>query len=148
MPPSIPTVPLKDERAITAIAFSTGSALSKKDATASVIQALEGGFDRVDTAQAYHNEVEEALRQAFGKSSGYYGDEKVDPEGQTLGKLGREDIRVTTKYGLGLPSVGLYLIHNPQVAPDILKTWPGLESTHAHGKTEYVRNIFCALQQL
>ncbi|KAG8697170.1 hypothetical protein FRC08_006693 [Ceratobasidium sp. 394] len=155
MSPSVPTVPLNDKRAIPTIAFGTGSALRGKNATAFVVQALDGGFNHIDTAQAYRNEesVGEALRQAFGKLPRPHGGEKLDLEGQTLGKVGREDIWVTTKYGgdgnaeealdlslkkLGLPSVDLYLIHNPRVAPDILKTWSELESARAHGKAKSI----------
>ncbi|KAG8685917.1 hypothetical protein FRC09_014464, partial [Ceratobasidium sp. 395] len=155
MSPSIPTVPLNDKRAIPAIAFGTGSALFGKDATTAVVQALEGGFSHIDTAQAYRNEesVGEALRQAFGKSYAPYEDEKIDVEGQTLGSFRREDIWVTTKYGgsgnaedaldcslekLGLPSVDLYLIHQPRWAPDLLKTWSELESAHVHGKAKSI----------
>ncbi|KAG8767460.1 hypothetical protein FRC12_006227 [Ceratobasidium sp. 428] len=99
MSPSIPTVPLNDKRAIPAIAFGTGSALFGNDATTAVVQALEGGFNHIDTAQAYRNEesVGEALRQAFGKSYAPYGDEKIDVEGQTLGAFRREDIWITTQ---------------------------------------------------
>ncbi|KAF8746729.1 Aldo kereductase, partial [Rhizoctonia solani] len=150
----IPTLPLNDKRAIPAIAFGTGSALFGKDATAYVVQAIEGGFNHVDTAQVYQNEesVGEALRQAFGEAE-LVGNDKVDVEKQKLGKLVRDDIWVTTKYGghidaeealdislkkLGLSYVDLYLIHWPHFAPDILKTWSELERAHAHGKAKQV----------
>jgi diketogulonate reductase-like aldo/keto reductase len=95
---SIPTLPLNDKRAIPAIAFGTGTALFGKNATAYVAQAIEGGFNHIDTAQIYRNEesVGEALCQAFGE---IVGDEKVDIEKQKHGKLTRDDIWVTTKYG-------------------------------------------------
>ncbi|CAE6483228.1 unnamed protein product [Rhizoctonia solani] len=150
----IPTLPLNDKRAIPAIAFGTGTALYGKDATAYVTQAIRGGFNHIDTAQIYKNEesVGEALRQAFGEtptveSAG------VDIEKQKLGKLTREDIWVTTKYGggidaedaldislnkLGLSYVDLYLIHWPQFAPDIPKTWSELERAQDHGKARSI----------
>lgn len=101
MAPSIPTLPLNDKRAIPAIAFGTGTALFGRDATAYVVQALEGGFNHIDTAQVYRNEesVGEALREAFKKEKGSVVDEKGDVEGQTIGKVARDEIWVTTKYG-------------------------------------------------
>ncbi|KAG9120381.1 hypothetical protein FRC07_004148 [Ceratobasidium sp. 392] len=155
MSPSIPTIPLNDKRSIPSIAFGTGSALYGKDATTYVAQALEGGFNHIDTAQAYRNEesVGEALHRAFGRVCRLNGDEKIDIEGQTLDKIRREDIWVTTKYNgsgnaeealdislkkLGLPFVDLYLIHQPRWAPNPLKTWAEFESAHAHGKAKSI----------
>jgi diketogulonate reductase-like aldo/keto reductase len=99
----IPTLPLNDKRAIPAIGFGTGTALYGKDATGYVVQAIEGGFNHIDTAQMYQNEesVGEALREVFRKGEkAPFRDEKVDLElGQPVGKIRREDIWVTTKYG-------------------------------------------------
>ncbi|KAL5632402.1 hypothetical protein ACGC1H_005384 [Rhizoctonia solani] len=150
----IPTLPLNDKRAVPAIAFGTGTALFGKDATGYVLQAIEGGFNHIDTAQVYQNEesVGEAIRQAFGETT-VVGRDGVDIEKQKLGKLVREDIWVTTKYGgeidaeealdislkkLGLSFVDLYLIHWPYFAPDILKTWSELESAQTHGKAKSI----------
>ncbi|CAE6456631.1 unnamed protein product [Rhizoctonia solani] len=150
----IPTLPLNDKRAIPAIGFGTGSALFGKDATAYVVQAIEGGFTHIDTAQVYKNEesVGEALRQAFGEAAPAGGD-RSDIEKQRLGRLVRDDIWVTTKYGgvidaeealdislnkLGLSYVDLYLIHWPHFAPDILKTWLELERAHTNGKAKSI----------
>ncbi|KAG8689553.1 hypothetical protein FRC11_001986, partial [Ceratobasidium sp. 423] len=150
----IPTPPLNDKRAIPAIAFGTGTALFGKDATAYVAQAIEGGFNHIDTAQVYGNEesVGEALRQAFGETA-TVGNDRVDIEKQKLRRPVREDIWVTTKYGrgigaeealdislkkLGLSYVDLYLIHWPQYAPDISKTWSELERAQAHGKAKSI----------
>ena len=102
MSPSIPNLPLNDNRAIPAIAFGTGTEFFGRDATAYIVQALEGGFNHIDTAQVYKNEesVGAALREAFGKKEkGSVVDEKVDVEGQTIGKVARDEIWVTTKYG-------------------------------------------------
>ncbi|CAE6351560.1 unnamed protein product [Rhizoctonia solani] len=160
----IPTLPLNDKRAIPAIAFGTGTALYGKDATAYVVQAIEGGFNHIDTAQVYKNEesVGEALRQAFGETTAAR-NEKVDIEKQKLGRLARDDIWVTTKYGgdidaeealdislkkLGLSYVDLYLIHWPQFAPDILKTWSELERAHAHGKAKSIGVSNFSIDQL
>ncbi|QRV92641.1 aldo/keto reductase family protein [Ceratobasidium sp. AG-Ba] len=165
MSTSIPTVPLNDKRELPVIGFGTGSALYGKDATTYVVQALEGGFNHIDTAQAYRNEesVGEALRKAFGKTPTLYGDEKIDLEKQTLGNVRREDIWITTKYGgngnaedaldsslekLGLPSVDLYLIHNPRVTNDIVKTWFELESAHSRGKAKSIGVSNFSVEQL
>lgn len=102
MSPSIPTLPLNDKREVPAIAFGTGTALYGRDATSYVVQALEGGFNHIDTAQIYKNEesVGQALREAFGKKEkGGVVDGKVDVEAQTVGKAARDEIWVTTKYG-------------------------------------------------
>ncbi|CAE6489896.1 unnamed protein product [Rhizoctonia solani] len=160
----IPTLPLNDERAIPAIAFGTGTALFGKDATAYVLQAIEGGFNHIDTAQIYQNEesVGEALRQAFGETA-VIGNGSVDVEKQKPGKFVRENIWVTTKYGgrinaeealdislkkLGLSHVDLYLIHWPQFAPDILKTWSELEQAQAHGKAKSIGVSNFSIEQL
>jgi len=100
---------LNDGNKIPAIAFGTGTALFRRDATDSVIQALEIGFSHIDTAQSYGNEdsVGAAIRES---------------------KLPRADLFVTTKYlsgpirrsfeeglgKLGLSFVDLYLIHIPE----------------------------------
>ncbi|CAE6411147.1 unnamed protein product [Rhizoctonia solani] len=150
---SIPTLPLNDKRAIPAIGFGTGTALFGKDATAYVLQAIEGGFNHIDTAQLYRNEesVGEALRQALGETA--VASSGTDVEKQKLGSSVRENIWVTTKYGggidaekaldisldkLGLAYVDLYLIHWPQFAPDILKTWSELERAQARGKAKSI----------
>ncbi|KAJ1303537.1 hypothetical protein OPQ81_011721 [Rhizoctonia solani] len=163
MPP-IPTLPLNDKRGIPAIAFGTGTALYGRDATAYVVQAIEGGFNHIDTAQVYRNEesVGQALRQTLGETSVVRND-SIDVEKQKLRRLFREDIWVTTKYGgeidaeealdislkkLGLSYVDLYLIHWPQFAPDILKTWSELERAHAHGKAKSIGVSNFSIDQL
>ncbi|KAL5632410.1 hypothetical protein ACGC1H_005388 [Rhizoctonia solani] len=150
----VPTLPLNDKRAIPTIAFGTGTALWRKDATASVLQAINGGFNHIDTASLCGNEesVGDALRQVLGETSDI-GEGGINAEQQKPGKLVREDIWVTTKYGgeidaeealdislkkLGLSYVDLYLISWPEFTPDILKTWSELESAQAHGKAKSI----------
>ncbi|KDR66561.1 hypothetical protein GALMADRAFT_1145560 [Galerina marginata CBS 339.88] len=103
-------VKLNDGNKIPAIAFGTGSALSKTDVTNSIIQALKTGFSHLDTAQRYGTEryVGAAIKGS---------------------KLSRADIYVCTKYNtgptfrqtleesleiLGLTYVDLFLIHYPE----------------------------------
>ncbi|QRV77846.1 aldo/keto reductase family protein [Ceratobasidium sp. AG-Ba] len=101
MAPLIPTLPLQDGHSIPAIGFGTGSALRDKDAYYYVVQALEGGFNHIDTAQIYHNEetVGIALQNVLGgktEGSPYHGN--MDIEKHAGKALRREDIWVTTKY--------------------------------------------------
>ncbi|KAG9120380.1 hypothetical protein FRC07_004147, partial [Ceratobasidium sp. 392] len=135
----IPTFTLNDKRAIPAIAFGTATGHSGFDDTNCILRAIQGGFNHIDTAQAYRNEesVGEALRQALKRP--VVEKEEVDVEAQNTGGLAREDIWVTTNLKkLGIPSVDLYLIHSPRVAPDILKTWSELESAHEYGKAKSI----------
>lgn len=152
----IPTLPLNDGRAIPAIGFGTGSVWKDKDAHTYVTQAIEGGFEHIDTAQIYHNEesVGIALREAMnGEQKKTIGDEKVDLEQQTVGRLRREDLWVTTKYNgvggaeealnaslkrLGLSYVDLYLIHHPLLVPDFIKAWSELELAQELGKARSI----------
>ncbi|CUA69022.1 hypothetical protein RSOLAG22IIIB_08273 [Rhizoctonia solani] len=152
---AIPTFQLNDGRNIPAIAFGTGTALWRKNATASVLRAIEGGFNHIDTSSLGGNEdsVGEALRQAFGEIGAV--EEETALEKQKYGRLAREDIWVTTKLGggmnvdaeealdislkkLGLSYVDLYLINWPEFTPDILKTWSELERAQAHGKAKSI----------
>ncbi|KAF8606687.1 Aldo/keto reductase [Ceratobasidium sp. AG-I] len=154
MTSTVPTLPLNDKRAIPAIAFGTGTALFGRNVKAYITQALDGGFNHIDTAQAYGNEesVGDALREALGYKIDL-GDEKVDIKRQVMGRLGREDIWVTTKYRgvgdaetaldaslekLGLSYVDLYLIHAPSIVPDILATWSEFEQAQANGKVKSI----------
>ncbi|KAG6810669.1 hypothetical protein H0H92_010817 [Tricholoma furcatifolium] len=122
-------VKLNDGNEIPEIGFGTGSALYRKDATDSVIQAIEAGFSHLDTAQIYDNEesVGEAIRETG---------------------LLRNDLFVTTKYWqgpiqtsireslqkLGLKYVDLYLIHQPRfAAPDFEGTWREFEKIKDDG---------------
>ncbi|KAF8599457.1 Aldo/keto reductase [Ceratobasidium sp. AG-I] len=153
MTPSIPTLPLNDKRSIPAIAFGTGTALYGRDATAYIVQALRGGFNHIDTAQIYKNEesVGRALWEAFGKKEKENsGDEKVDIWVTTKygGTGNAEDALDTSLKKLGLSYVDLYLIHWPQFAPDILKTWSEMEASHAHGKAKSIGVSNFSIEQL
>ncbi|KAG6816537.1 hypothetical protein H0H87_005314 [Tephrocybe sp. NHM501043] len=131
---SVETMPFKnvklnDGNEIPSIAFGTGSALYGKNATDSVIQAIETGFSHIDTAQVYNNE--DSVGVAIHESG-----------------LPREDIFVTTKYAsgliresaleslnkLGLKYVDLYLVHHPRyVAHDIEGSWREFEKLKKDG---------------
>ncbi|KAG8785328.1 hypothetical protein FRC12_017722 [Ceratobasidium sp. 428] len=64
---------------------------------------------------------------AFGRPCTKYG-----------GSGNAEDALDSSLEKLGLPSVDLYLIHQPRWAPDLLKTWSELESAHVLGKAKSI----------
>ncbi|KAJ7601047.1 NADP-dependent oxidoreductase domain-containing protein [Mycena floridula] len=123
-------VPLKDGNSIPAIGFGTGSVWKGQDVVQYVNQAIEAGFNHIDTATLYRNE--EYVGQAIRESG-----------------LDRSDFFITTKYGagsipreelekslskLGLKSVDLYLIHFPgAVVPDFISAWKQFQQIKADG---------------
>jgi len=128
------TIKLNDGNKIPAIAFGTGSSMFGKEVTEYVEQALENGFNHIDTAQVYANEsnVGEAIRN----------------EG-----LDRDDLYITTKYGggsipdsfeasrkkLGLKQVDLYLIHNPSLVTKNLEvSWREFEKLKDDGAVKSI----------
>ncbi|ODN75577.1 hypothetical protein, variant 2 [Cryptococcus amylolentus CBS 6039] len=129
-------VTLNDGRKIPAIGFGTWKV--PNDVTAGEVdQAIDIGFDHIDTAQIYGNETE--VGQAI-KESG----------------LSRKDIWVTTKWSgvdnksprqsileslekLGLEYLDLYLIHHPRLTKgDIRGTWKEFEGLKKEG---FVKSI-------
>jgi len=126
---SFTNIPLNDGHKIIPIAFGSGTIFRDKDATIYVLQAIDAGFHHVDTAQIYRNEqyVGEALRKS---------------------NINREDLYVTTKFGigdvrsafeaslrnLGLDYVDLYLIHHPKaVAGRLESVWRTMEQIKEEG---------------
>jgi len=121
---------LNDGNKIPQIAFGTGTALYQKDASSEVVQALNGGFTHIDTAQMYKNE---------------------DSVGKDLKEKGipRSDLYVTTKYAGGdvrgtlqtslreleLDYVDLYLIHFPKTIKDgdYAAAWKEMEKIKVDG---------------
>ncbi|WVQ64437.1 uncharacterized protein L199_002603 [Kwoniella botswanensis] len=127
---------LNDGRKIPAIGF--GSWKIPKDVCAGQVgQAIDVGFDHLDTAQVYRNEEE--VGQAL-KESG----------------LARKDVWITTKWSgvddkdpktsceeslqkLGIEYIDLYLIHHPRLCKgDIEGTWKKMEELKKLG---YVKSI-------
>jgi len=125
-------ISLNDGHQIPSIAFGTWKLGNGQGTTDTVETALGVGFDHIDTAQSYRNEVEAG--QGF-KESG----------------LSRSDVFITTKYsgldGLDIPTsiqnslknlgvsyVDLYLIHHPRLAqPDIPTAWAEMEKLKEQG---------------
>ncbi|KAH8109479.1 NADP-dependent oxidoreductase domain-containing protein [Phellopilus nigrolimitatus] len=125
-------VKLNDGNTMPSIAFGTWTLGNGQSVVDQVDQALDVGFEHIDTAQSYRNEAEAG--QAF-KESG----------------LSRSDVFITTKWsgtdGLDIPTsitnslknlgvsyVDLYLIHSPRLAnPDIPTVWAQMEKVRADG---------------
>lgn len=129
-------VKLNDGRSIPAIGFGSWK-IPRDQATSQTDQAIEVGFDHIDTAQVYYNEEE--VGQAI-KESG----------------LSRKDIWVTTKWSgvdgkgptqscheslekLGLDYIDLYLIHSPRlVQGDYRGKWEEMEKLVKDGKVKSI----------
>ncbi|KAJ7587203.1 Aldo/keto reductase [Mycena floridula] len=126
-------IPLNDGNFIPAIAFGTGTALYQRDATKSVVQAVESGFTHLDTAQIYQNEasVGDAIKQVSLDRSHLYITTKYHQGG--IPRAIRESLSK-----LGIKYVDLYLIHNPSYTPDIPKAWREMEQIKAAGLTKSI----------
>jgi len=127
---------LNDGRYLPAIGFGTWK-IPKEVCTGEVDQAVEVGFDHIDTAQTYRNEEE---------------------VGQAIKELGlaRNELWVTTKWSgtdgkqpkqscaeslekLGLEYIDLYLIHNPRLCEgDIPGHWKQMEDLYRAGKVKSI----------
>ncbi|KZO95386.1 Aldo/keto reductase [Calocera viscosa TUFC12733] len=128
-------IKLNDGRIIPQIGFGTGSVNKSKPPSEvhdNVLTAIDVGFDHIDTAQVYGNELQvgEALKETG---------------------LSRSEIWVTTKWSgvaatrpaqaikqsldkLGLSYVDLYLIHSPRlVRPNVLQGWEEMQDVHKAG---------------
>jgi diketogulonate reductase-like aldo/keto reductase len=129
-------IKLNDGRSIPAIGFGSWK-IPRDQATHQTDQAIEVGFDHIDTAQVYYNEEE--VGQAI-KESG----------------LARKEIWVTTKWSgvdgkgptqscneslekLGLEYIDLYLIHSPRlVRGDVRGKWEEMEGLVKEGKVKSI----------
>ncbi|KAJ3882508.1 NADP-dependent oxidoreductase domain-containing protein [Lentinula edodes] len=122
-------IPLNDGNKIPSIAYGTGSKMKFHDITQYIEQAIETGFSHIDTAVFY--KTEKFVGRAI-KESG----------------LARSELFVTTKYfgevpvqksvreslkNLGLHYLDLYLIHQPRIIPNLVKTWKEFEKVQQDG---------------
>ncbi|KAL1409302.1 hypothetical protein Q8F55_003281 [Vanrija albida] len=130
------TIKLNNGTEIPGIGFGTWK-IPVPEAVAQVDQALEVGFDHIDTAQTYGNE--DQVGQAL-KESG----------------LSRSDVYITTKWSgtdgkgpveslnesltrLNVSYVDLYLIHHPRLTGgDIPGIWKQFEQFVKEGKTKSI----------
>lgn len=131
-----PAILLNDGRKIPQIGFGSWK-IPKDVCTGEVDQAIDVGFDHLDTAQTYRNEEE--VGQAI-KESG----------------LSRKELWITTKWSgtddkdpkqsceeslakLGIEYIDLYLIHHPRLCKgDIEGAWKQMEQLKKLG---YVKSI-------
>ncbi|KZV90623.1 Aldo/keto reductase [Exidia glandulosa HHB12029] len=131
------TVELNDGNHIKTIGYGTWTIGKGDQAVDQIAQALETGYDHIDTAQSYLNQEE--VGQAVRESG-----------------LKRSDLFITTKFsgrdGLSIPEaikqsldktgfeyVDLYLIHHPRlVGDDVVGAWQQMEELKAKG---YARSI-------
>jgi len=131
------TITLNDGAKLPEIGWGSWTAGAGQTVTDQVEQAIEVGFDHIDTAQAYRNEYEVGL-------------------GLKEGGLSRKDLWVTTKWSgvdgrrpaqsiheslerLGLKSVDLYLIHHPRLTNgDPAASWTQFEELKKEGLTKSI----------
>ncbi|RDX49998.1 Aldo/keto reductase [Lentinus brumalis] len=124
------TIKLNDGNEMPVMAFGTGTKWrGKGDITDGVIQAIETGFDHLDSAQAYGTEpyVGRALRDCG---------------------LARDEFFITTKWSgmspmdeairssldnMGIKQVDLYLVHMPSLLKDVERDWAAFEKIKEAG---------------
>ena len=129
------TIKLNDSTTTPWIAYGTGTALFRKNATQPVELAIRSGFVHLDGAQVYNNE--DSLGQgivASGKPrSELYITTKLGP--LKAGETVREALQTSLKK-LGLDYVDLYLIHTPKNHEGRLKeVWKEMEGVKNDGLT-------------
>jgi len=124
-------IKLNDGRIVPQIGFGTWKIPQDKTQD-NVLTAIEVGFDHIDTAQVYGNELQvgAALKETglkrseiwlTTKWSGVAGTRPAQAMKQSLEKL-------------GLSYVDLYLIHSPRlVRPEILQGWEEMQDIHKQG---------------
>jgi diketogulonate reductase-like aldo/keto reductase len=106
------TIPLNDGTHIPWLAFGTGTALYKQDATDAVRMAIDNGIVHLDGAQAYSNEesIGTAIKASGKPRTDFYVVTKLKPidPGQAVKGLLEESLAK-----LGVDYVDLFLIHSP-----------------------------------
>ncbi|KIO14560.1 hypothetical protein M404DRAFT_991321 [Pisolithus tinctorius Marx 270] len=124
---------LNDGNQLPWIAFGTGTALNGRDATESVLRAIDNGFIHIDTAEGYRNEA------SVGRAIKYSG--KLRSELYITTKLGKlqpgETVRsalLTSLKKLNLGYVDSYLVHSPAFFPGRLQQiWKEMEEVKRQG---------------
>jgi len=147
------SITLNDGRKIPQIGFGTWK-IPQEVTAAQVDQAVEVGFDHIDTAQgALIGNIPPAYVRSL--IIVYRNEEQV---GQAIkeGGLARKDLWITTKWSgvddkdaqvsineslekLGVDYVDLYLIHHPRVTKgDIKGAWEAMEDIQKQGKAKSI----------
>ncbi len=120
------------------LAFGTGTALYKKDATEAVRVAIENGVTHLDGAQMYENEdsLGAGIKASGKPRSELYVTTKLKglAGGQTI-----KDTLVISLKKLGLEYVDLFLIHDPTSAKGQIKAWwKQMEEVKKEGLTKSI----------
>lgn len=125
---------LNDGNQLPWIAFGTGTALYGRDATESVLRAIDNGFIHIDTAESYGNEasVGRAIKLSGKPRSELYITTKLGKL-QQPGETVRSALLASLKK-LNLDYVDSYLVHNPARHPGRLKQiWKEMEEVKREG---------------
>jgi len=134
----VSTLALNDGTRAPWIAFGTGTALYRKDATQAITIAIQNGFTHLDGAQKYGNETSlGAGIVASGKPrSELYITTKLAP--LAPGETPKSALEKSLEK-LGVKYVDLYLIHAPSEHMGKLKeVWKGMEEAKAAGLTKSI----------
>jgi len=130
-----PTILLNDGRKIPQIGFGTWK-IPKEVCVGQVDQAIDLGFDHVDSAQGYRNEEEVGI--AFKDSGLSRSEVWITTKWSTDTKTARESCEDSLQK-LGVEYIDLYLIHGPWVfKDDIPGTWKQMEELHREGKVKSI----------
>lgn len=125
---------LNDGNQLPWIAFGTGTALYGRDATESVLRAIDNGFIHIDTAESYGNEasVGRAIKLSGKPRSELYITTKLGKL-QQPGETVRSALLASLKK-LNLDYVDSYLVHNPAHHPGRLQQiWKEMEEVKREG---------------
>ncbi|CAL1704615.1 unnamed protein product [Somion occarium] len=128
---------LNDSNKIPWLAFGTGTALYTKEAKKEVIQAISHGITHLDGAQVYGNEasIGDAIAESGVPRSSLFVTTKLwdVPAGKTV-----RDTLVESLRKLKVDYVDLFLIHNPQLHPDLKSVWKQLEELKKEGLSKSI----------
>lgn len=132
-----PAIALNDGTSIPFLAYGSGTALFKQDASKFVTAAIEAGFRHIDTAQMYQNEeyVGAGIKAAGVPREQLYITTKLGPV--PAGKTVRDTL-VESLSKLQVDSVDLFLIHMPNQHEDLKATWKAFEELKKEGLTKSI----------
>jgi len=129
-------IKLNDGRVVPQIGFGTG-AIPQDKTQDNVLTAVDVGFDHIDTAQVYGNELQvgEALKETGLKRSEIW----VTTKWSGVAATRPAEAMKQSLQKLGLAYVDLYLIHSPRlVRPAVLQGWQEMEDLQKQGLTKSI----------